>query len=372
MATGIYPLQNGKYRWQIMVEGHRFHGVADSVKEAQQARAQKLAEQAKGLVIAPSRVTLGEQLAAWLAEKDQSRAKRTSLGYRYSSEKYISDSFKARKLKDIRPVHIRQLYTELQERGVTESNTLRLTHVVIHGVFEFALKDELIARNPAHGLKPNTTNKDDVKDLLVLNPAEATRFAAACRRHRWGPVFLFMLLTGVRRGEACGVTWSNVFLDADSPHVRIEQALHVAGKEKVLTRPKTKTSRRTLYLSADVVTLLKQVRQQQQAVRDELGDKAERNDFVFTNLKGDSLSPDNLKVHMTAICKAAEVPRIRIHDLRHKYASLALRAGVRIEVLSKQLGHASAVMTLDVYRHVYVEEMQQTALPTSVLFGHAN
>lgn len=354
-----------------MHEGQRHHGTADSSKEAQQQRAQKLSELSRGLTVQPTRITFGEQLETWLQEKDRSRAIRTSLGYRYSAEKYISAKFKALKLKDLRPAHVRQLYTDLQERGVTESNTLRLTHAVVHGVLEMALKDELITCNPAAGQKLQVTSKDTADDdLQVFSPEEASRFATACDDSPWGMVFKFMLLTGVRRGEACGLAWEYVFLDAKAPYVRIEQALHCAGGEKLLTRPKTKTSRRTLYLSPDVVAVLQEAKRRQEAVRQKLGDKAFRNDFVFTSVKnGDSLGPDNLKNHMNRLCKAADVPRIRIHDLRHTFASLALRAGTRVEVLSKQLGHASPMMTLNVYRHVYQEEMQQTAIPASVLFG---
>lgn len=368
MATGIYPLQNGKYRWHVMIEGKRFHGVAESAKEAQQQRAQKLAESARGAVIAPTSTTFGDQLAFWLADKERSRAVRTSLGYKYTAEKYISDSFKRRKLKDIRPIHIRQVYSELQERGVTERHTLRLVHCLLHGVLETAVRDELIARNPAKGMKPDTTSKDDVKDLQVFTPSEAGAFARVCRDHKWGSIFVFLLLTGLRRGEACGLTWANVDLDSSTPHVRIEQALHTAGNQKLLTRPKTKSSRRTVYLSADAVAVLRRVKQAQSALRSELGERAKHNDFVFTNTLGDMLAPNNLKNHMNAICLQAGVKRIRIHDLRHTYASLALRAGTRIEVVSKQLGHSSATMTLDVYRHVYQEEMQ-TALSAAVLFG---
>ena len=93
---------------------------------------------------------------------------------------------------------------------------------------------------------------------------------------------------------------------------------------------------------------------------------------MFTSAKNAaSLGPDNLKNHMKSICKAADVPRIRIHDLRHTFASLSLRAGIRVEVLSRQLGHASPMMTLNVYRHIYHEEMQQNAIPASVLFGQS-
>ncbi|KQQ99450.1 site-specific integrase [Deinococcus sp. Leaf326] len=371
-TTGVYKTSKG-FRWHLTYEGKRFNGTATTSKEAEQQRAQKLSELSRGLTAQPTKITFGEQLETWLQEKDRSRAVRTSLGYRYTAEKYISAKFKALKLKDLRPAHVRQLYTDLQERGVTESNTLRLTHAVVHGVLEMALKDELIARNPAAGQKPQVTSKDTADDeLQVFSPEEASRFATACDDSPWGMVFKFMLLTGVRRGEACGLAWEYVFLDAKAPYVRIEQALHCAGGEKLLTRPKTKTSRRTLYLSPDAVAVLQEAKRRQEAIRQKLGDKAFHNDFVFTSAKnGDSLGPDNLKNHMNRLCKAADVPRIRIHDLRHTFASLALRAGTRVEVLSKQLGHASPMMTLNVYRHVYQEEMQQTAIPASVLFGQA-
>ncbi|WP_075835616.1 tyrosine-type recombinase/integrase [Deinococcus marmoris] len=369
-TTGVYKNNIG-FRWHLTYEGCRYNGTAPTAKEAELARAQKLAELSRGLVAQPTQITFGEQLETWLQDKDRSRAKRTSLGYRYSATKYISDRFKALKLKDLRPSHVRQLYVDLQDRGVTEAHTLRLTHAVVHGVLEMAFKDELMVRNPARGQKPQVTSKDtENDDLHVFSPSEAARFAAACDVHSWGMVFKFMLLTGVRRGEACGLAWTNVFLDAKLPYVRIEQALHCAGKEKLLTRPKTKTSRRTLYLSPDAVEVLLEAKRRQSEIRQRLGDKSFQNDFVFTSSKNaDSLGPDNLKNHMNSICKAADVPRIRIHDLRHTFASLSLRVGVRVEVLSRQLGHASPMMTLNVYRHIYHEEMQQNAIPASVLFG---
>ena len=370
MAKGIYKLPNGRYRWHVMLEGIRYHGIASSIKEAEQARALKMTEHHKGSGVEPNRVTFAEHLAMWLLEKDRSRAVRTALGYRYTAQKYVPASFKTKKLRDIRPLHIKQVYADLQER-VSDSSTLRLTHILIHGVLESALKEELIARNPAHGLKPQTTSKDDVQDLQVFTPEQAQQFASACDAHKWGGIFLFTLLTGVRRGEACGLTWANVNLESKTPTVKIEQALHCAGKQTLLTRPKTKTSRRVIYLSSDVVQLLRKVKQTQLELRQRLEDKAQHNDFVFTNSLGGMIGPDNLKFHMNAICKLAGVPRIRIHDLRHTYASLALRAGSRIEVVSKQLGHASATMTLDVYRHVYVEELENTAIPMARLFAAA-
>jgi integrase len=370
MSKGIFKLPNGRYRWHIMLDGTRHNGIANSSKEATQARAEIITQHSKGFSIAPNQITFAEHLESWLLEKDRSRAIRTALGYRYTAGKYVSDNFKKKKLREIRPLHIKQMYSELQA-NVADSNTLRLTHVLIHGVLESALKEELIARNPAHGLKPKTTSKDDVKDLQVFTPEDAKRFAQACGEHKWGGIFLFMLLTGVRRGEACGLTWANVQLEGKNPFVKIEQALHCAGKQKLLTRPKTKSSRRVIYLSRDVVDLLKKIKLAQLALRQRLLERADHNDFVFTNSLGGMIGPDNLKFHMNAICKLACVPRIRIHDLRHTYASLALRAGTRIEVVSKQLGHASVMMTLDVYRHVYTEELENTAIPMARLFSAA-
>jgi integrase len=353
MAKGIYKLSNGKYRWHVMLQGVRYYGMASSSKEAEQARAQRLTEHHKGLVIAPNKVTFAEQLETWLQEKSKTCAVRTVSGYQYVARKYLSNALLGSKLNTLRPTQVKAVYEVLVARGLDQS-TLRQTHVVVHGVLKSAVRDELIARNVAEGLKPHAKNKDQFKDLKVLTSEQAKQFAAACRQHNWGGIFLFMLLTGLRRGEALGLTWANVNLENKVPNVKIEQAVGNVNGRATITRPKTKSSRRSVYLCAKAARVL---RERLELYVTRFGFEPKSNDFVFTNMSGGMIQPDHLKRHMDRICKQAEVPRVRIHDLRHTYASLSLKCGNRIEIVSKQLGHSSITMTLDVYRHVYVDEI---------------
>jgi integrase len=354
MARGIYKLPNGKYRWHLMIEGIRYHGIASNLKEAEQAKSQKLIEHRKGLVIAPNQVTFSNQLEGWLQSKVKTCSLRTVAGYRYIARKYIPEALLERKLNSLRPLQVKAIYDNLEARGL-DTSTIRQTHIVIYGVLKMAVQNELIARNVAEGLKPHASNKDDARDLQILAPSEAIKFAATCKSHKWGSIFLFMLLTGTRRGEALGLTWANVNLDGKVPSIRIEHSVGNVEGKATITRPKTKSSRRVIYLCAEGAQV---IRERLAIFEASYGFASKPSDFVFTNMSGSMIQPDHLKRHMDAICKQAQVPRVRIHDLRHTYASLALRAGNRIEVVSRQLGHSTITMTLDVYRHVYQDELQ--------------
>jgi integrase len=150
----------------------------------------------------------------------------------------------------------------------------------------------------------------------------------------------------------------------------------------IVTTPKTGNSRRTVYLCPDSVTLLHGVRAAQAAQRAALlgsvrghakGYERKRpwaeSGRVFVNSYGATLSPGNLKRDMQRICAAAGVRELSIHGLRHTYASLALRGGVPVEVVSKQLGHASPASTLTQYRTVFTSKREKWALNLSQLVG---
>jgi integrase len=92
-------------------------------------------------------------------------------------------------------------------------------------------------------------------------------------------------------------------------------------------------------------------------------------DWVFTSLTGDAFNPENLNRVFNTICKAAEVRKIRLHDLRHTHVSLARRQGVALEVVSARLGHTRSSFTADVYRHTFEDEIEEAAIPLSSLLA---
>ncbi|WP_135230829.1 site-specific integrase [Deinococcus fonticola] len=135
----------------------------------------------------------------------------------------------------------------------------------------------------------------------------------------------------------------------------------VSGKVRVGS-PKTAGSRRTVYLSPSILDLLRREQHRQAELRIIHGPKWQESGRVFVNSLGGTLLPNNLKRDMQRIYTAAGVRHLHIHGLRDTYASLAARQGVPIEVISKQLGHASVAFTLNVYRTVFQDERQRWAI----------
>lgn len=367
LPAGITQLPSGRYRWRTMKEGKPYNGTADTITEAKQAKSAAETDFSRGLAVDPTRLTFGEQLAVWLADKERSRAAKTVSGYRYTIDHYLTPELKALRLQSVRPSDLRAFYSGLE--GKFKPNTLRQVRAVIHGCLHQATVLELIGRNPASVARPQLERSKDHADeeerFEAFNPEQAAAFLSTCQQDRWGLPFEFMLATGTRRGEACGLMWAAV--DLVDRTIRIERSVTPVDGKPIITAPKTKGSRRTLYISQECAALLKRVKAQQALEQEIHPARWVDSGFVFTGVYGAMLHPDNLNRHMTALCAKAGIERLNIHGLRHTYASLALRARVPIDVVSKQLGHSSVTMTLDIYRTVYRQELQEYALDLSQL-----
>ncbi|UQN04827.1 site-specific integrase [Deinococcus sp. QL22] len=182
----------------------------------------------------------------------------------------------------------------------------------------------------------------------------------------------------MRRGEVAGLRWQDVDLARGTAEVT--EIVAAASKGPIVTTPKTKGSQRTVYLSPDTVTLLREVQADQAVQREALAGSVKghpkgyerkrvwrERGRIFTNSYGATLDPNNLKRDMEQICDRAGIRHLPIHGLRHTYASLTLRRGIPVEVVSKQLGHASVAFTLTQYRTVFQSEREGWALNLSDL-----
>jgi integrase len=179
------------------------------------------------------------------------------------------------------------------------------------------------------------------------------------RDDRLFALYRLALATGMRRGEIVGLRWQDVDLDAARLAV-VQQLVVVDGWRVEVSEPKTARGRRVLDLDPATVQALRAHRDVQIAERAFMGPDYEDNDLVFCREDGRALHPDKVSQAFTRLARAAGLPPIRFHDLRHTYATLALAAGEYPKVLSERLGHASAAFTLDTYAHV-IPSMQQAA-----------
>ena len=152
-------------------------------------------------------------------------------------------------------------------------------------------------------------------------------------------------------GRLWGVRWRD--LDIDGAELHIVQTLAAINYRPVITTPKTKRSRRLIYLDEGSVGVLRSHRAAQRVERLAAGPAWEsQNDLVFCDELGGLLKPDWISRDFRAKIREVSVRDIRLHDLRHTYATLALKGGVHPKVVSERLGHATVGITLDLYSHV--------------------
>ena len=367
-------------------------------------RAELITKLHQGLIAEPNKMTVRLCL-----ERSLRNRVNVTEGSRYKLEcevKALVEIIGSKRLKDLRASHVRDAYTHLAERGESLRSQRRAA-MHLRTALREAVQEDLIVRSVADGIKISAPRvEDDDRNAQAWTPDEVDLFLEAARgelikkptggkrakeRKAKGeapelisvpldqakevplyPLFYLMLGLGLRRGEALGLPWTAInFKDAT---VRIHQALSMTGKGSKATIKvvKTPSSRRTLYLNQDVLELLKAHRARQKEQRAFLGADWRETGLVFTTSLGTQLSPRNALRSFKSLIKHLPVKQIRLHDLRHTYASLALQRNVPIEVVSERLGHARVDITLNVvYRHLYDVERRAAALSLSDLLGHS-
>lgn len=189
--------------------------------------------------------------------------------------------------------------------------------------------------------------------MSVWDLEKVQAFLSFTRNDRLFPCFLLALTTGLRRGEILGLRWED--LDLTTQRAQIRQTYIVVNDRAEFSTPKTSRSRRSIFLDSSTVSVLREQRKRQLEDRLSAGGTYTESDLIFTSENGSPVHPQTLSDTFVRRVRAAGLPRIRFHDLRHTYASLALSAGVHPKIVSDRLGHGSISITLDTYSHVLPE-----------------
>ncbi|WP_181392023.1 tyrosine-type recombinase/integrase [Deinococcus irradiatisoli] len=342
-----------------MIDGKRFSGIAPSKTAAQQELSKLIADATRGGVVDPSAETVEQYLTRWLEAKKSSRAQRTHDIQAGHLRRDIAPVIGNKRLQKLSPADLRTLFDKLNAHNLGASSQRQIHQFLLTALGE-AAGLEIISRNVATLVKPNPPKRNTEGELAAFTPEEAAAFLQAARADHRGAWFEFALSTGMRRGEICGLRWTDLNVKAGTIVVS-ENVIDSNGKV-VVSAPKTRGSRRTVHLSSDVLALLERVKAQQNQERLMLREKWRESGRIFTNSLGGTLLPNNMKRDMARICEAAGVRRLPVHGLRHTYASVSLKRGMPVEVVSKQLGHASVAFTLAQYRTVYQGERESWAL----------
>ena len=240
-----------------------------------------------------------------------------------------------------------------QPKGLS-AKTVRNIHQILSSALKLAQEQRLILANPAEGCALPRVEHQEMKTMTTVQLASFFREA---RESGVFELYYLELATGLRRGELLGLKWEDIDLERGDLRVR-RQVSRING-EVVEAPLKTKNVYRTLPLAEDTVSVLKEQRR-----------KVGNSPWVFPSPNGGPISPDSVLHMLHRVLKRAGLPKVRFHDLRHTFATLALQNGVDVKTVSGMLGHFSAGFTLDTYAHITSAAQRQAAQTMgSVLAG---
>jgi integrase len=201
---------------------------------------------------------------------------------------------------------------------------------------------------------------------------QARAFIAATADHEFGPLWALLLGTGLRRGEAVGLLWTNVDLDAGLLHVRRSVTLVRGAPIVDEYGGKTDAAYRTIVLGPDLGAILREHRKEQNEDRLAAGPAWQDTGAVFAEEDGREINPGRVSGVFTRTVAAAKLPAIGLHGTRHTHATMLLRDGVPVPAVAQRLGHEDAAITLSTYTHfVPADDVLAADATSRILFDSA-
>jgi integrase len=304
----------------------------------------------RGIPINIEKVTVGDWVDGWLKEHViPNRRQRTAERYRDIVRKHIKPYIGHVQLSRLTPTDIKSLESEWGNRGMSATG-VTYAHRILSAALKYAVKMEVLYRNPVQVVDPPRVEKREVQppDVGTVN---GILTALEKEGDRFFPALRLIAYSGIRRGECLGLHWQQV--DFTRQEITIVKSLvRSADKGLILEPPKSRASRRVIDLDGGTMEVLREHKVRQMEHRLLLGQNYADHDLVFPDEFGRPLNPMALTRALNRATKRVGTDGIKLHDLRHFHASLLLQSGQNPVLVSKRLGHSAVSMTLDIYGHL--------------------
>jgi integrase len=326
-------------------------------KDAQKYLTAKLREKDLGVFVEPASMPLNEFLDKWLDEIAVLKLReQTLIGYKWLLNRYIRPKLGSKRLSDIQSYEVQKIYNDMKKAKYSPK-TIRHAHNFLSSAMKQAVKWKMLMQNPCELCELPRKVKTEMK---YFSPTEAKCFLETARENKHFALFQLALQTGARPGEYLGLQWKDI--DFEQKVLSIKRTvIEVKGGGFRFDEPKTAGSRRSIPISQGLIDMIKRHRRKQLEAKMKLGSEYQNYELVFASEIGTPLQKKNIRDrHFKQLLKKANLPDIRLYDLRHTMATLLLCEGVNPKIVSERLGHASIVLTLDTYSHV-LPTMQEDA-----------
>ena len=352
---------------------HRWHAAGDTRKGAEKVLADLVKRMHDGDYRAPDKITLGDYLLErWLPSKRTRVKPSTASAYERNIRLHINPSIGRIPLQKLQPEDLDELYVKLLAEGKRNGSgglsakSVRNVHATIQGALGDAARKGTVIRNVADLADPPSISRSG-RSMNVWTADQLRAFLEALSDHELYALYFLASATGMRRGELAGLTWRNV--DLDSARVTVNRQVVSVDYKLIVDDLKTETSRRTIDLDDHTVAVLRRHRRLQLEAQMASG-RRDEDGFVFAKADGSPVHPDLISQTFERTVAKLDVPRIRLHDLRHTHATILLQQNVHPKVVSERLGHSSIAFTMTVYQHV-MPGMQAEAAATfgAAVFG---
>ena len=359
---------NGKCQSRFVSTGISVKGdnKRKALKRAEEIKIEFEEERKRQETLSEPDIMFADYMERWLKAQERFLKPSTMYGYTRILETHIKPYFNKNKVKlcDISAQDIQQYYNHLMDRGLSPASIKR-HHSNIRKALQEALMNNMVTCNMADRVKLPHMRK---YQATIYNDAELKKLIDAAKGTPIECVIVLTVYYGLRRGEVCGLKWTDVDLGRRIIHIRNTRT--TAGKEIYQTSTKNESSTRDLPIDDFVYDYLVKLKDKQEEDRKFLGNGYEDCGFLCRWEDGKAIKVSYVSHAFKDLLKKAGMPRIRFHDIRHSTATNLLAKGVDLKIIQELLGHSSINTTANFYLHPDIEKKKEAvSVMTAMLNG---
>ena len=352
LGVGICQTKDKKYVARITTRnGKRVKRVFDKLVDCRKWIAEARYNEEHGAISVLGEMSVDAWYEYWITEIKAKTVRQNTIRnhnerYKQNIKKYIGQM----PLNEVKPIHCQNILNQMAD--TYRNSTIKLTSITMYGMFQSAVDNELILKNPMTKYVRCTSGKPS-KPPRVLSVEEQKLFLETTKESSNFNQYAFLLQTGLRTGEMIGLKWSDIDFEKRILHVSRTMEYRYSVGEWRIGETKTKNGCRDIPLTTEAIEILKRQKKKVQELKTV---KMEFSDFVFLSRKGEPTKNSAYDTKLMYYCDKVGMQRFSMHTLRHTFATRCIEAGMRPKTLQMILGHSNIGITMNLYVHVTDEE----------------